>query len=254
LQSGQKDRASARVGGLRRAFAALVMVSYVGACAKGPDSIDARYVSPNTYQNWSCEQLVDEKMRLTREVDRVSGLQRENANADAAMMTVGLIIFWPALIGLAATKDRKEELSRLKGEHEAVDLQVKGKQCSAPAPGMPSVPILASPETAAAVASAAGSYKGKGRTDAWCQTPTLELVLKGNEFEGTFSELTSGTPTSNVKGTLMNNGIVELEFKGRNENYFSGKVDGQLKADKLIVNFRLKAAAACNYQFDLPRS
>lgn len=50
------------------------------------------------------------------------GLQRENANADAAMMTVGLIIFLPARIGLAATKDRKEELSRLEGEYDAVDL------------------------------------------------------------------------------------------------------------------------------------
>lgn len=254
MQMGQGHRAAARAGELRRALAVLVMASYLGACAKGPDSIDARYVSPNTYQNWSCEQLVDEKMRLTREVDRVSGLQRENANADVAMMTVGLIIFWPALIGLAATKDRKEELSRLKGEYEAVDLQVKGKQCSAPAPGMPSVPIPSTPETAAAVAASAGTYRGKGRTDAWCQTPTLDLVLKGNEFEGTFSELTSGTPTSNVKGTLMNNGIVELEFKGRNETYFSGKVDGQMKAAVLIVNFRLKAATACNYQFDLPRS
>jgi len=62
-------------------------------------------------------------------------------------------------------------------------------------------------------------------------------VLKGNEFEGTFS-----------------NGMVELEFKGRNHNYFSGKAEGQLKADKLIVNFRIRAATACTYQFDLPRS
>jgi len=244
----------ARVRKLRHVLVTLMVASHLAACARGPDSIDARYVSPNTYQNWSCEQLVDEKMRLTREVDRVSGLQRENANADAAMMTVGLIIFWPALIGLAATKDRKEELSRLKGEYEAVDLQAKGKQCSAPAPGMPSVPISSTPQTVAVVAAAAGNYKGKGKTDSWCQTPTLELTLKGNEFEGIFSELASGTPTSNVKGTLSANGMVELEFKGRNENYFSGKVGGQLQADKLIVNFRLRAATACNYQFELPRS
>lgn len=251
MQSGLENRAAARGDVLRRVLGVGVAVSYLAGCAKGPDSIEARYVSPATYQTWSCEQLVDEKMRLTREVDRVSGLQRENANADVAMMSVGLIIFWPALIGLAATKDRKDELGRLKGEFEAVDLQVKGKQCSAPAPGMPSVPVQSTPETAAA---AAGTYKGRGKTDSWCQVPTLDLVLKGNEFEGTFSELASGTPTSNVKGTLMNSGMVELEFKGRNETYFSGKVEAQLKADKLTVNFRLKAATACTYQFDLPRS
>jgi|tagenome__1003787_1003787.scaffolds.fasta_scaffold20170147_1 hypothetical protein len=254
MQSGRENRAAARGDVLRRVLGVGLAASYLAACTKSPDSIDARYVSPTTYQAWSCEQLVDERMRLTREVDRVAGLQRENANADAALMGVGLIIFWPALIGLAATKDRKEELSRLKGEYEAVDSNVKGKQCSAPAPGRASAPVPTTPETAAAVAAAGGIYKGKGRTDAWCQTPTLELALKGNEFEGTFSELASGTPTSNVKGTLMNNGMVEFEFKGRNDNYFSGKVEGQLKADKLIVNFRIKAAAACTYQFDLPRS
>lgn len=254
MQSVRANRAASRGEVLRRVLGVGVAVSYLAGCAKGPDSIDAKYVSPNTYQNWSCEQLVDEKMRLTREVDRVAGLQRENANADAALMGVGLIIFWPALIGLAATKDRKEELGRLKGEFEAVDNNVKSRQCSAPAPGRPSVPVPATPETAAAVAAAGGTYKGKGKTDSWCQTPTLDLVLKGSEFEGTFSELATGTPTSNVKGTLMNTGIVELEFKGRNDNYFSGKVEGQLKADKLIVNFRIKAATACTYQFDLPRT
>jgi hypothetical protein len=254
MQSGLEDRAAPRGDVLRRLLGIAVAASYLAACAKSPDKIDAKYVSPSTYQSWSCEQLVDEKMRLTREVERVSGLQRENANADAAMMGIGLIIFWPALIGLAATTDRKEELGRLKGEYEAVDVQVKGKQCSVPPPGMPGVPVPTTPETAAAMAAAAGTYKGKGKTDSWCQSPTLDLVLKGREFEGTFSELSTGTPTSNVRGALTNNGTVELEFKGRNDNYFSGKVDGQLKADKLLVNFRLKVATSCTYQFELPRS
>ncbi len=103
-------------------------------CASSPSSIDARYVSPATYQSWSCPQLGEEHKRLDAEVRRVSGLQRENANADAAFMTVGLILLWPALFGLAATKDRKEELARLKGEYEAVDQSMKTKQCVAPVP------------------------------------------------------------------------------------------------------------------------
>lgn len=124
------------------------------ACASSPDSIEARYVSPNVYQNWTCEQLVEERSRLTREVQRVSGLQRENANADAAMMTVGIIIFWPMLFGLAATKDRKDELGRLKGEYDAVDLSIRTRQCPVPppagvpgvAPGVPGVPGAPAPE------------------------------------------------------------------------------------------------------------
>lgn len=115
----------------------------LAACASSPDSISARYVSPNTYQNWSCEQLFEEKRRIHGEVARVADLQRENANADAVMLTVGLIVFWPALIGMAATKDRKEELGRLKGEFEAVDQTLRTKQCSMPPPG--SAPPVAAP-------------------------------------------------------------------------------------------------------------
>ena len=121
-----------RVG--RSAVAGILLVSQVAACAKSPDSIEAKYVSPIQYKNWDCDQLLDERMRLVREVDRVSGLQRENANADVALMTVGLIILWPALLGLAATRDRKDELARLKGEYEAVDSQMKMKQCALPPP------------------------------------------------------------------------------------------------------------------------
>jgi hypothetical protein len=64
-------------------------------CAPGPASVEACYASPNAYQSWTCEQLMEERARLSVEVQRVSGLQRENANADIAMMAVGLIVFWP---------------------------------------------------------------------------------------------------------------------------------------------------------------
>src|SRR5437762_1280624 len=91
---------------VRRAVGLSICVAQVG-CASQPDSIEPSYISPVTYQSWSCDQLLDERIRLTKEVERVSGLQRENANADTAMMTVGVILLWPMLFGLAATKDRK---------------------------------------------------------------------------------------------------------------------------------------------------
>lgn len=115
----------------------IVCVAQVAACASQPDSIEARYVSPITYKNWTCEQLVDERKRLESEVRRITGLQKENADADAALMGVGLILFWPALFGLAATKDRKEDLGKLKGEYDAVGEQMKMKGCAPPPPSAP---------------------------------------------------------------------------------------------------------------------
>jgi hypothetical protein len=119
-------------------------VCATAACAPQPESIAPRYVSPITYQGYQCDQLTEERTRLSREVERVSGLQKENATGDAVMLTVGLVILWPVLIGMAATKDRKDELGKLKGEYEAADAQMKMKQCTAAIPGVvPSTPARA---------------------------------------------------------------------------------------------------------------
>jgi hypothetical protein len=236
----------------RNSVALVACAAHVAGCASSPDSIEGRYVSPTTYQNWTCDQLADERVRLTKEVDRVSGLQRENANADVAMMTVGIIIFWPMLFGLAATKDRKDELSRLKGEYDAVDLSSKAKQCTRPVPGVPSMPSVPTPESAAMMVSAEGTYKGVGKTDSWCQAPTMTLTLKGDTFDGQLSEISSGATTSAISGTLDNTGVVSLEFKGSG-THFTGKVDGALKDNVLTIAFRSKAASACNYRFELKK-
>eukprot|EP00435_Cladocopium_sp_Y103_P076615 s1_g354.t1 len=114
-------------------IAGLVSLAVAG-CASHASSIDARYVSPTIYLNWSCEQLEEERNRLASEARRVAGLQDENADADAAMMGVGLILFWPALIGLAATTDREDELAQLKGEYNAVDQAARKQVCALPAP------------------------------------------------------------------------------------------------------------------------
>jgi hypothetical protein len=102
----------------------------LASCASHASSVEPRYVSPTVYENWSCKQLEDERQRLSSEARRIAGLQDENADADAAMMGVGLILFWPALIGLAATEDREEELGRLKGEYNAADQAARHKTCS----------------------------------------------------------------------------------------------------------------------------
>ncbi|WOF73793.1 hypothetical protein QMT40_001429 [Parvibaculaceae bacterium PLY_AMNH_Bact1] len=114
---------------MKKMIAGLMSLAMVG-CASHASSIEARYVSPTMYENWSCEQLGEERQRLAAEARRVAGLQDENADADAAMMGVGLILFWPALIGLAATEDREQELAQLKGEYKAADQAARRKVCS----------------------------------------------------------------------------------------------------------------------------
>jgi hypothetical protein len=208
------------------------------------------------YQTWSCDQLTDEKMRLTSEVQRVSGLQRENANADTAMMTVGIIILWPVLFGLAATKDRKDELGQLKGQYDAVDLSIRTRQCTLapPGPGTPAPVPRLTPELAAASTSFNGSYKGKGTTESWCLPPSLALNLKGDVVDGQLSEIASGATTSAIAGTVDGSGVVSLQFKASNTDYFKGKVDSALKGNTITLDIRTATAKACTYHFELARA
>jgi hypothetical protein len=128
-------------------------LALLAACAKSPDRIQPKFASATPYRALGCDQLNEERARLASELARLEGMQRENANADAAMMAVGLVLFWPALFGLAATTDRAETIAAMKGERDAMELAAREKGC--PPPGLivsPAAPPAAEATLAARAA------------------------------------------------------------------------------------------------------
>jgi hypothetical protein len=116
---------------MRKSIAAALCVAVaVSACASSPNSIQATYVSPLQYQSYDCDQVRTELVRISNRVSEVSGQQQRQANNDAIAMGVGLVIFWPALFFLAGGNDRKEELGRLKGEYDALQIVANEKSCA----------------------------------------------------------------------------------------------------------------------------
>jgi hypothetical protein len=219
------------------------------ACTSGPGSVEARYVSPNTYQSWSCAQLFDEKARLASEVDRVSSLQRENANADTAIVAAGIILAPILLIGLAATKDRKEELGRLKGEYEAVDNNITARQCNA---GLSAGGATAPQVATAPAVSYAGTYAGKGTTDSYCITPSLSITIDaGNNVAGTLSEQANGAATGTITGNVTPTGQLVLAVKSGSGANVNGTYRGTVTATALNVDMKQPSPGDCHYKFSL---
>jgi len=109
--------------------AVISSVAIVG-CSSSPKSIDAVYVSPAVYASYDCDQITQEMTRVGRRVAEVSGHQKDEHGKDAAAMGVGLVLFWPALFFLAGGNDRAEELGRLKGESEALEIAAIQKKCT----------------------------------------------------------------------------------------------------------------------------
>src|SRR5207247_9301476 len=69
----------------------------LSGCADHADKVQASYVSPLQYQEYSCHQIRAEVMRITHKLNEVAGVQDKTASNDSAAMGVGLILFWPAL-------------------------------------------------------------------------------------------------------------------------------------------------------------
>ncbi len=108
---------------------AILLALSVSGCATQPDKVTSTYVSPITYTGLCCKQLVAEHNRVVSKVNELNGTQKKKADNDAALMGVGLILFWPALIGLAAGSDVEGQLVSRKGNHDALTQAGTQKGC-----------------------------------------------------------------------------------------------------------------------------
>jgi len=111
------------------ATAAAVLAASICGCAKNSNQIAAAYVSPYQYENFTCPQISEEAQRVSARAAQVAGVQDEKATKDAVATTVGVIVFWPALFLIGANDQQTAELSRLRGELEALEQVSVRKRC-----------------------------------------------------------------------------------------------------------------------------
>lgn len=124
---------------IKKYFALFVAAALAASCASSPNSITPQYVSPMMYQGYTCDQIRLELQRIGARVSEVTGQQQRAANNDALAMGVGLVIFWPALFFLASDNDKREELSRLRGEYDALQQAANLKSCGTPQATQPAM-------------------------------------------------------------------------------------------------------------------
>ncbi|MEM7544540.1 MAG: hypothetical protein AAF367_03310 [Pseudomonadota bacterium] len=114
---------------MSKIIALVACAAFLQACASSSENVDAAYVSPTGYQGLECDALVAERSTLKTKVVEVSAAQDDKAGGDAAAVAVAAIVFLPAALFLAAGEDKSGELSRLKGEFDAVTTVATQKDC-----------------------------------------------------------------------------------------------------------------------------
>jgi hypothetical protein len=106
-------------------IAALALVG----CASKSENIAAAYVSPLTYESYSCRALQEEAARVSARAIAASGAQDSKASNDAVATGVGVVLFWPALFFIKGEGASASEVARLKGEMEAIEQASTRKRC-----------------------------------------------------------------------------------------------------------------------------
>ncbi|TPI64272.1 hypothetical protein FJ420_17090 [Mesorhizobium sp. B3-1-3] len=109
--------------------AALCAAVSLAGCATPPEKIQASYVSPILYENLTCEQLALEATNISRRATEAAGVQNKKAGQDAAVVAVGVIVFWPALFFANGDGASAAEVARLKGEMQAIEDASTVKKC-----------------------------------------------------------------------------------------------------------------------------
>jgi hypothetical protein len=105
-----------------------VAVALAG-CATKSANIAPSYVSPITYQNYTCAQLSQEAQSVSSRAAIASGQQDKARSGDAVKTTVGLVLFWPTLFFLDGDGPQAAEVARLKGQMEAIEQASIQKNC-----------------------------------------------------------------------------------------------------------------------------
>ena len=134
---------------MRGIFGAVLAALFMAGCASKSGDIAPSYVSPMTYQSYTCPQLAAEAQRVSAAAAMAAGQQDSQATKDAVATTVGVIVFWPTLFLIGGDKQNAAQLAQLKGQMDAIEQTSIQKQCGiqfrpAPPPGS-AAPAAATP-------------------------------------------------------------------------------------------------------------
>jgi len=116
---------------MKTLVAVTVIAVLAAGCASKPEKIPTAYVSPLTYKDYDCDQLIMEMDHVSHRTTELHTSLKKKADNDAAAMGVGMILFWPALFALdGGDGPEATEYSRLKGTYEALRQNVVSKKCA----------------------------------------------------------------------------------------------------------------------------
>lgn len=110
-------------------WAFIVTALLLAGCASKSEDITPAYISPVTYQNFTCEQLQREAQGVSQRAAVASGQQDKARKNDVVKTTVGVVLFWPVLLFNEGDGAKANEVANLKGQMQAIQQASVQKNC-----------------------------------------------------------------------------------------------------------------------------
>lgn len=107
----------------------IFLLAIISGCAAKPESISPQYISHMTYKDWTCEQLGQEQNRIVNALSTACEAQYQARSNDIA----GVILIGLPVSSLSGS-NQAAQISRLKGELQAIQQTGTLKNCGIPEP------------------------------------------------------------------------------------------------------------------------
>jgi hypothetical protein len=115
----------------------VLAATLAGACATRSADVKPEPMSPGHFAGWRCEMLADEVDRVQRRAADVAYAVDAHAGNNIIALSVGVTVFWPALLAMRPDGPDAAELARLKGRFEALRAAAVMRGCPEPTDLMP---------------------------------------------------------------------------------------------------------------------
>ncbi|SFO38139.1 hypothetical protein SAMN04488056_105114 [Cohaesibacter marisflavi] len=110
---------------MKKVILSSLVLLLVTACAKKPESIEASYISPTIYNDWSCSQLAEEQERLSHAYQQVAAQQNKARGNDIA----GVILIGLPVSSLSGD-NVAPQVANIKGQQQTIEQTMIRKNCS----------------------------------------------------------------------------------------------------------------------------
>jgi hypothetical protein len=119
-----------------QALPPLLLPLLLSGCATRSVDVPPRPTSTAQFAGWPCERLDDEQDAVQQRAAQVAYEVDARVGANIVAVGLGVTVFWPALLAMRPDGPEAEELARLKGRFEALNLARQQQTCPAPGPDM----------------------------------------------------------------------------------------------------------------------